>query len=513
MISILKPDMVTRHNRVRRRRDAVLDVERLECRINMSRLTLLPSGLPSATVGQNYQAAFTAANGVGHSGYAVASGRLPKGLSLAKSGILHGDPKAAGTYHFVVKVTEAGRRKLSASRAFSLIVGPAAAPWPGAAPPTGPVSEFVVIAPMAATAGAIFLVSVTAQDASGHTATGFDGAVTLTSSDGQSVNLLSPLTFRDGGAVASAELDRADAVALTATSGTIAGTSGDISIAAAAACRFVVSAPGRATAGSGFTVSLTAEDAFGNTATGFGGAVALTSSDGQAVVVLSQPGFTGGVGVWTVALDKVDTVTLAADSAGVHGISGSMTVDASAASRFVVTAPATATAGSGFTVSVVAVNAFGNTATGFGGAVALSSSDGQAVNLLSDLTFRDGGAVASAELDRADALTLTAMSGTIIGTSGSISLGPSASTFVVTAPATTTAGSGFTVSVTALDSFGNTATGFDGSVTLASSDGQPVDLISPLIFRDGTAKATVALDRADTLAPHGRFGDDRRHQR
>jgi autotransporter-associated beta strand protein len=47
-----------------------------------------------------------------------------------------------------------------------------------------------------------------------------------------------------------------------------------------------------------------------------------------------------------------------------------------------------------------------------------------------------------------------------------------ASTFRLSAPTTTTAGNTFSITVTALDSFGNTATGYTGTVHFGSSDGQ-----------------------------------------
>ena len=90
--------------------------------------------------------------------------------------------------------------------------------------------------------------------------------------------------------------------------------------------------------------------------------------------------------------------------------------------------------------------------------------------------------------------------------------GFSAASLVVSAPTTATAGTGFTVTVTAEDAFGNTVTGFDGGVTLTSSDGQPVNLLSPPVFNDGTAAATVALDNTDTVMLTAASGTDQWHE-
>jgi len=66
------------------------------------------------------------------------------------------------------------------------------------------------------------------------------------------------------------------------TTSSITGTSGPIAVAAGAADHLVVNTPSTATAGTGFLVTVIAQDAFNNTATGYSGTVHFTSSDGQA---------------------------------------------------------------------------------------------------------------------------------------------------------------------------------------------------------------------------------------
>ena len=193
--------------------------------------------------------------------------------------------------------------------------------------PTGfSAASLVVSAPSTATAGTGFAVTVTAADAFGNTVSDFQGSVTLTCSDGQPVFILSPLEFNNGTAVATITLDRADTVALTATSGTISDTSGTIIDSPAAATQFVVNAPTTATAGTGFAVTVTAADAFGNTVSDFQGSVTLTCSDGQPVFILSPPVFNNGTAVATVALNTADTVVLTAAAGTINGASGAIAV-------------------------------------------------------------------------------------------------------------------------------------------------------------------------------------------
>ncbi len=363
------------------------------------------------------------------------------------------------------------------------------------------VSKFVVSVPASTTAGVSFPVMLTAEDAVGDTVTGFDGDVTLTSSDGEPLQSKSPLVFNEGTADATIDLTVASTLTVVASWGTVEGTSNKITVSPAAASTFTVSVPSTAVAGAGFVVTVTAKDSFGNTATSYDGSAVLKSSDGQTVNLLSPLVFTNGTAVASVALDTVDTVTLTAVSGPIQEASGSIIVNPAPTTWFLVSVPFTATAGIGFTVSVSAENQSGKTITSFGGKVTLSSTDGQAVNLLSPLVFDEGKATATVSLDTADTLALTATSGSTTGTSGTITNSPAAAaSFVVSAPATATVGIGFAVTITAKDVFGNTAAGWSGGVTLTSSDGQPIVLLSSPVFTSGIATVNAALNTTDTVA-------------
>src|SRR5262249_61609743 len=65
---------------------------------------------------------------------------------------------------------------------------------------------------------------------------------------------------------------------------TIPATSTSTPVRAAAATHFSVSGPSSATAGNAFSYTVTAQDQFNNTATGYGGTVHFTSTDGAAVL-------------------------------------------------------------------------------------------------------------------------------------------------------------------------------------------------------------------------------------
>ncbi len=346
----------------RHRRPSV-ETELLEPRITPSKLLLLPASLPDLTVGQKPQVIFTATNGDGHYKYRLASGHLPTGLALGTNGLLTGDANVAGTYHFAVKVTDPTRGGKSATRSFSLTVKTTAAAVVTTTP--GSVTYFAITAPTSATAGSTFYVSVTAKNSAGTTMIGYSGSVMLTSSDGQRLSLTAPLIFSMGTAQAAVTLDTADTVTLRATSGPISGTSTPIINGAGVLSTFAVHAPGTTTTGVPFPVTITAEDAFGNPVSDYVGGVALTTSDGQSVDLAAAPVFSNGTADVTLALTSPDQLTLTAAAGHVTGTSNNVINNPPSVSKFVVSAPATATAGVAFPVTITAEDFFGDTVTGF----------------------------------------------------------------------------------------------------------------------------------------------------
>ena len=112
--------------------------------------------------------------------------------------------------------------------------------------------------------------------------------------------------------------------------------------------------------------------------------------------------------------------------------------------------------GSGGVEERYAYDPYGNKATGYGGTVHFSSSDGGA-SLPADSTLTNGAGTFSATLQTAGNQTITAtdtVTSTVTGTSNTVAVSAAAAThFSVSAPATATAGGPFTFMVTALDAF------------------------------------------------------------
>ncbi len=98
-------------------------------------LTVAPSTLPSGTAGAAYSQTLSTSGGTAPYTYTLSSGALPAGLSLSSAGVLSGTPTVAGSFSFVVGVTDAG--SFGGSHAYTLSI---ASPTLAITPPTLPAA-------------------------------------------------------------------------------------------------------------------------------------------------------------------------------------------------------------------------------------------------------------------------------------------------------------------------------------------------------------------------------------
>jgi YVTN family beta-propeller protein len=341
---------------------------------------------------------------------------------------------------------------------------------------TGAATHYTVTAPPGATAGTSFNVTVTAFDQFNNVATGYTGTVHFTSSDAQAT-LPANGTLTSGVGIFAVTLKTTGPQTVTATdtvTSTITGSAG-ISVSTGTATHYTVTAPAGATAGTSFNVTVTALDQFNNVAAGYTGTVHFTSSDAQAILPANRT-LTSGVGIFAVTLKTTGLQTVTATDTITSTITGSsnVTVSTSTATHYTVTAPAGATAGTSFNVTVTALDQFNNVATGYTGTVHFTSSDAQAT-LPANGTLTNGVGIFAVTLKTAGPQSVTAtdtVTSTITGSANvTVSTG-TATHYTVTAPAGATAGTSFNVTVTARDQFNNVATGYTGTVHFTSSDAQ-----------------------------------------
>ncbi len=430
------------------------------------------------TAGAAYSALVAATGGAGTLTYSITSGTLPTGLTLnTSSGAISGTADKAGTHNFTVEVSD-GYGDTPASQSYSLVISPA------------PVVKFALSAPASSIAGSGFALTVTAQDVYSNTVTGYTGTVSFTSTDqGAGVVLPASYTFTaaDNGmkTFAGLKLVTAGNQSVTATDANGITGSANIAVSAAGVSKFGVTASTSSpTAGAPFSVTVAAQDPYGNTVTDYVGTVGFTSSDTNLHVVLpSNYAFLAadsGIHTFTNAVTLAKVATngqwiKAADTLA-SSINGTVTVNvvpAAASSLVLSNVPGTATAGTPFPFTVTAYDPYNNVATGFSDKVNFTSIDQQASFSANNTTLTSGAGTFSATLKTEGNQTITATDASNASLTATSTITVNATTYtkiVLTAPSSAIAGTAFSVTVTAEDNYGNTYRGYTGKVHFTTSD-------------------------------------------
>jgi hypothetical protein len=207
------------------------------------------------------------------------------------------------------------------------------------------------------------------------------------------------------------------------------GLSGTATVGALA--KFVVSAPGTATAGVPVSVTLTAVDAFGATVTTFDGTAALTGG-GQSLGTVT---FSDGSATPNITLTTAGTETITAADTADASVTGTaqITVQPGPAASLSVSAPSLAYLGQAVSVTAAETDAYGNVATSYSGTATVTSSDAKAT-LPSGVIFTDGEATFDVTFGTVGSQTVTVRdSSSLAGTSGSVAV--SIPNYVVTTAA------------------------------------------------------------------------------
>jgi hypothetical protein len=243
-----------------------------------------------------------------------------------------------------------------------------------------------------------------------------------------------------------------------------------------------IAAPAGAPIGTPVSITVSAVDAAGNQSTAYTGTVQFSSTDLQAGLPNTYT-FTAadnGSHTFSVTFKTLgpQTVTVMDTGTGLSATSSPISVTSSTSAKFGVTAPAAATAGTPFDITVTSLDAFGNPNTAYRGTVEFGSDDVQAT--LPDryqFTAADNGVhtFTGVILRTAGPRTVTALDLNNGGLNGSAPVAVSAaaaSQLAVTAPPGSTAGAPFDVTVAATDPFGNLDPNYRGTLAFDSDDHQ-----------------------------------------
>lgn len=395
-------------------------------------------------------------------------------------------PADAGSHTFAVTLKSAGSRFISAIELGGTIQG-------GATVSVSPqVASSLILAGGAGAIGVFRPVTVVASDVYGNRATGYTGTVHFTSSDAAAV-LPADVALVNGAVTVNVKFLTVGAQTLTATDIVTPSITGTVSSTATApiAASFSVDGYPASTAGVSNNFTVRVVDTIGQTATGYTGTVYFTSSDKQAGLPASYTFTAADAGVHTFA---ATLKTAGTQSIGVRDLSGALvgsqagiSIDSAAFSRFSLSVPNGAdsqghvlvVAGDAISLTVRAVDIFGNSVGGYTGTVAFSSTDATA-NIPADYTFvaADGGshtftvdlrtATPNSVVWSFSAVDVTNPSTLATLTNFEV-VNAVASTIKLTAPTNSVAGEEFLSKATVLDAYGNTVKNYFGTVHFASS--------------------------------------------
>ncbi|MBI4948047.1 hypothetical protein HY844_00620 [Candidatus Berkelbacteria bacterium] len=330
---------------------------------------------------------------------------------------------------------------------------------------------------------------VTLYDDYSNVATSYTGTIDFTSSDAQAT-LPSNYTFVGG-----------DAGTHTFTNGVILKTAGSITLTVtdtidisltdslvitvnpdSATTLELTNLPSSTTAGTALTPIVTAYDAYSNVATGYIGTITFTSSDAQATLPSNYTFVGGDAGTHTFTngvILKTSGVKSVSISDGTLSDSVNVTVSSASANELVLTTPSTSvTAGTSFSVTAQIQDLYGNTVTSYTGTVAFTSNDVQAT-LPNNYTFVGGDSGTHTFTNGVTLKTVGTKSVTVTDINNSnltdsltftVSAGELSTYTVVPEGFSFTAGTKFSVTVTALDGFNNVITTNNEEITASSTN-------------------------------------------
>ena len=273
---------------------------------------------------------------------------------------------------------------------------------------------------------------------------------------------------------------------LTATDGQLKpATSANFTISPAAAASFLVSTPGSSLVGQSFNFTVTAQDPFGNPATGYAGTVKFSSSGGNLDQLPAGTKLVSGTGTFSATLNQRGLDRLSATDSVDATITGSagVTITAVVPSKLILVTPppATVVVGSPFGATLAAEDASGNVDSTFTGAVTVNLQNGPGGGVLLGTTTVNAvkGVATFTNLSVTAAGTytlifsasgLTVASATVVA-SGQVLVVPSQLVLTTPPPASIAVGTGFGLAVTAEDAAGHLASSFTAAVSVAILSG------------------------------------------
>ena len=344
---------------------------------------------------------------------------------------------------------------------------------------SGKAVAFDIDLPATTVAGNVLIGQVSALDKNGRVVKSFDGRVHFTSTDSNATLPADvPFTSSDRGQLnLGFRLVTAgpQTVTVTQVGGSATGRE-NLTVKPAGASRISLDLAASVTVDTNLPVAVTVRDAFANVATGYTGRVhfVLTDAAGRAPAdVTFTAAMAGRADVIAQFGTAGDQSILAMDTANpsIAGSAETLVNAGRAATYSLSRLPSAALAGEPLALTITAVDAHGNVAADYGGSASVTSTDH------SDLLPATGGfgnGVRNVALAFVSAgnhfATVNEVGGIIHVNTSSVSIVAADAVALLVSGGSATAGSPAATTVTAKDTFGNTAASYAGTVSFSSSD-------------------------------------------
>jgi urease beta subunit len=340
---------------------------------------------------------------------------------------------------------------------------------------SGAATRIVILDPIDGTVDNQILVTIHALDAFGNVATGENRGVTLLTS-GSAVGGFVSLFEGVGTDFIFDQVAETVQLSLSDTQGTGLDVSStqNVVFAPGAVTRFWIDDPTDGPVGTAIPVTVRAQDQYGNQVTSENRDVTLVTSGsatGGGLVNIQ-----GGQGIRNISNTVPETVNLSLSDTQGTGLNVSSTQDvvfgAGAAPRFVILAPLDGTVDGFIQVTVQAQDQFGNVVTTEFRDVTLLTSGAASGGGLLDVEFGVGSTFLSDQVAETVNLSLSDTQGTglnVTSTQNVVFGVGAAAQFVILNPPDGTVGTAISVTVQALDQYGNLVTTENRDVTLLTT--------------------------------------------
>lgn len=348
------------------------------------------------------------------------------------------------------------------------------------------------------TAGEPFPITIYAKDSLGNTVDTYEGRAFLSDVTG-TINPTETENFQNGvwsGNVSITQSALNDWITAEDTANNIQGTSNQFNVLPADLDHFVIDPISNQTAGVNFVINITAYDQYGNVKLGFQDAVSLTDSSGTIYPTTTGNFVNGEISQSVRVTMALDGEWIRATYNSITGISNSFNVSPGSLDHFIIDAINDQVAGTPFSITVTAYDAWGNLKTDFADTVSLNDLTG---TIEPDTTGQFTSGFWQGEVTISSSITndrITASYSNKTGVSNYFDVIPAElDHFEFSQISAQTAGIPFHVDVTAMDSLDNVVTYFNQDVELYDLSGSLSDTIimSGGIW-SGDVLVTTALD-------------------